>query len=104
MFNRPLTQNSDECELGFWIAKPFWGRGLIPEAAKELIRRAFEDLGMNKVWCGYYDGNEKSKRAQEKIGFKYQFTNENVYVPLMDEYRTEHISCITKEDYYGCNA
>ena len=104
MFNRPVTQSDDECELGFWIGKPFWGRGFIPEAARELIRRAFEDLGVNKVWCGYYDGNEKSKRTQEKLGFKYQFTTESVYVPLMKEYRTEHISCITKEDYYGSNA
>ena len=38
-----------------------------------MLRHAFEDLGMNKVWCGYYDGNSKSKRAQEKIGFVYQY-------------------------------
>ena len=37
-----------------------------------LLRRAFRDLGMEKVWCAYYDGNEKSKRAQEKLGFRYQ--------------------------------
>ncbi|MBR7060432.1 MAG: GNAT family N-acetyltransferase, partial [Eubacterium sp.] len=60
-------KNDDECELGYWIAKPFWGRGLIPEAGKEMLRRAFEDLKMKKVWCGYYDGNEKSKRVQEKL-------------------------------------
>ena len=92
-------KNDDECELGFWIGKPFWGQGLIPEAAREMLRRAFEDLGMNKVWCGYYDGNGKSKRAQEKIGFTYQFSKENVNVPAMNETRTEHISCITKEEW-----
>ncbi len=100
MFNRPVTRNSDECELGFWIGKPFWGRGLIPEAAKEMLRHAFEDLGMNKVWCGYYDGNEKSKRVQEKLGFKYSFTVENADVPLLNEKRTEQINCLTKENYY----
>lgn len=94
-----LSQNDDECELGYWIGKPFWGQGLIPEAAREMLRRAFEDLGINKVWCGYYDGNLKSKRVQEKNGFTYQFTNENADVPLMNEKRTEHISCITKEEW-----
>ena len=54
---------------------------------------------MSKVWCGYYDGNEKSKRAQEKLGFKYQFTVENSDVVLLNEKRTEHISCITKEGW-----
>ena len=93
-------KSDDECELGFWIGKPFWGKGFIPEASKEMLRRAFEDLGMNKVWCGYYDGNEKSKRVQEKLGFKYSFTVENADVPLLNEKRTEHINCLTKEDYY----
>ena len=99
MMNKRVSDKEDECELGYWIAKPFWGRGLIPEATREMLRRAFEDLGMNKVWCGYYDGNEKSKRVQEKCGFKYQFTKENVDVPLMNEKRTEHISVITKEEW-----
>lgn len=44
-----MTERYDECELGFWIGKPFWGRGYIPEAAAELIRRGFEELGMNKI-------------------------------------------------------
>lgn len=95
--------SADECELGYWIGKPFWGQGLIPEAALELLRRAFEDLGMNTVWCGYFDGNYKSKRVQEKCGFKYQYTKENVDVPSMKEKRTEHINRMTKEEWekYG---
>ena len=91
-----LTEGDDECELGFWIAKPFWGQELIPEASRALLRRAFCDLGMQKVWCGYYDGNEKSKRAQAKIGFRYQWTTEDVDVPLLGETRRGHVNCITK--------
>lgn len=94
-----LAQSDSECELGFWIGKPFWGQGLIPEAARELLRHAFEDLAMEKVWCAYYDGNAKSKRAQEKIGFQYQWTTENVDVPLLGEQRTGHINCMTKAQW-----
>ncbi len=94
-----FAKSDSECELGFWIAKPFWGRGLIPEAAHELLRRAFEELAMEKVWCAYYDGNAKSKRAQEKIGFQYQWTTENVDVPLLGEQRTGHINCMTKAQW-----
>lgn len=91
-----------EGEIGYWIGVPYWGRGLVPEAAKELLRYAFEELQLQKVWCGYYDGNDKSKRVQEKCGFKYQYTKENVYCSLLDEVRTEHITCLTKEEWFAC--
>jgi len=58
-----------EGEIGFWVGEPFWGQGLILEAVCELLRHAFEDLQLTAVWCGYYNGNEKSKRVQEKCGF-----------------------------------
>lgn len=86
----------NEAELGYWIGVPFWGQGLIPEAAEALLRYGFEDLGLEKIWCGYYDGNDKSARVQEKCGFVYQYTEENVFCELLDEHRIEHISCLTK--------
>lgn len=92
-----MTKREDECELGYWLGKPFWGRGYIPEAAQELLRYGFEDLGMTTVWCGYYDGNYKSQRVQEKLGFVYHHTCEEVPVPLLNEARTCHTNCMTKE-------
>jgi len=92
-----MTDREDECELGYWIGKPFWGQGLIPEAAQELLRYAFEELGMRAVWCGYYDGNEKSRRVQEKLGFVYRYTTHNLDIPLLGERRTGHTSLLTKE-------
>ncbi len=94
-----MSERDDECELGYWLGKPFWGQGLIPEAAMEMLRRGFEDLGMTTVWCGYYDGNLKSKRVQEKCGFTYRHTTENLFVPLVNEYRTGHVSSITKDEW-----
>jgi RimJ/RimL family protein N-acetyltransferase len=97
--NSDLTKKEDECELGYWIGKEFWGQGLIPEAARELIRHAFENLHMNIIWCGYYDGNTKSKRVQEKVGFVYHHTCEEVLVPLMGESRIGHTNYLTKEKW-----
>ncbi len=94
-----LTDRLDECELGYWLGKPYWGRGIIPEAATELIRHAFEELSMVAVWCGYYDGNEKSKRAMEKCGFTYHHTTKNVDVPLLGEKRTGHVTLLTRKDW-----
>ena len=94
-----LCNGEDECEMGYWLGKPFWGRGIMPEAAREMMRHGFEDCGFNKIWCGYYDGNEKSKRVQEKLGFKYQWRSEEVDVPLMNEKRVGHVNLMTKEDW-----
>lgn len=90
-----MTHREDECELGYWLGKPFWGQGLIPEACRELLRYAFEELRMQAVWCGYYDGNEKSRRVQEKLGFVYHHTTENLEVELLGEKRTGHTSLLT---------
>ena len=92
-----LAERDDEYELGYWIGKPFWGQGLIPEASRELLRYAFEDLGMNRIWCGYYDGNEKSRRVQEKLGFVFHHTTEGLEVKLLNEIRTGHSNLMTRE-------
>ena len=92
-----MTDREDECELGYWIGKPFWGRGLIPEACRALLKHAFTQLGMRAVWCGYYDGNEKSRKVQQKLGFIYHHTAENLEVSLLGERRTGHTSLMTKD-------
>ncbi|MBR5410735.1 MAG: GNAT family N-acetyltransferase [Clostridia bacterium] len=97
--NSNLALPDGEGEIGYWIGVPFWGRGLIPEATRELIRHAFADLGLKTLWCGYFDGNEKSKRAQEKCGFIYHHTNKDVFWPLMGDIRTEHVTRLTREDW-----
>ena len=95
-----LASKDDEAELGYWIGVPYWGRGLVPEAARELLRRAFEDLDLQRVWCGYYEGNERSKRVQEKLGFRYQRTTPDVPVPQLNEVRVGHVNLMTREEWY----
>lgn len=84
-----LVRGSDEVELGYWVGVPFQGRGYATEAAAEALRYAFEDEGMHAVWAGYYDGNERSRRVQEKLGFVHQFSAERD-VSLLGERRVEH--------------
>ena len=94
-----MTDRDDECELGYWIGRPYWGQGLIPEAARELLRYAFEELHMRAVWCGYYEGNEKSRRVQQKLGFVYRYTTQDLYLSLLNEKRTGHTSVLMKEQW-----
>ena len=87
-----------DAEIGYWIGRPYWGQGLIPEAVRTLLSRGFNELHLDVVWCGHYDGNIKSKRVCEKCGFKYHHTNTDIVSPLGDV-RTEHIFRMTKDDY-----
>lgn len=89
----------DEGEIAYWIGVPYWGQGLIPEAMRELMRYSFNELGLKSLWCGYFKGNEKSARAQEKCGFKYHSTNIDKPWPLMGDIRTEIITCISKDEW-----
>lgn len=94
-----LLESDNEAEIGYWLGKPFWGHGYMPEAVNALLKRAFTELNLQKVWCAYYDGNLKSKRVQEKCGFIYHHTTNDVWVPLMQELRIDHVNVLTKDDW-----
>lgn len=95
--NFPISDS--EGEISYWIGVPFWGRGLIPEAMKAVIRHAFVDLGLHTLWCGYFDGNEKSRLAQEKCGFRHHHTSPLAYFPLTDDERIEHVTTLTRDEW-----
>ena len=89
----------DEGEIGYWLGAPFWGQGIIPEAVLELLRHGFEDLRLSKIWCGYFDGNTKSRRVQEKCGFVYHHTIPEVFRKQLGKVFIEHVSCITRSQW-----
>ena len=57
-------------EIGYVLAKPYWGKGIMPEAVTAVIEYLFKKIDLDFLICGYYDFNAQSKRVQEKCGFK----------------------------------
>ena len=98
-----LSIGMDEAEIGYWIGEPFWGQGLIPEAVNALLRHAFVDLGLSAVWCGYFDGNEKSQRVNEKCGFQPHHIKKDTPWPLIGATKTLHVTCMTKVQWFEKN-
>lgn len=98
--NSNLGLSDLEAEIGYWIGVPFWGNGYIPEAVQELLRYGFEELRLAAIWCGYFDGNDKSKRVSEKYDFRFVRT-EKKELPLIGETKLEHITCITKDKWFN---
>ncbi|MBR3864148.1 MAG: GNAT family N-acetyltransferase [Clostridia bacterium] len=57
-------------EIGYVLSKEYWGKGLMTEAVKAVIDYLFNEQNLDFLTCGYYDFNTRSKRVQEKCGFK----------------------------------
>jgi RimJ/RimL family protein N-acetyltransferase len=69
-----VQNDFERAEIGYWIGKPFWGRGYATEAAAAIIRYGFEKLNLHRIYAGYFSRNEKSARIMIKNGMKYEGT------------------------------
>ena len=85
-------------ELGYALSAEFWGRGLMPEAAEELLRYAFQDLGLAAVWCSHYTDNLQSRRVIEKCGFAFRFEAPILDAPTGTE-KPARFYVLTREDW-----
>jgi RimJ/RimL family protein N-acetyltransferase len=56
-------------ELGYWLAEPFWGRGIMTRAVKCVTAHAIEALGLHRVYAEPYTNNAASAKVLEKAGF-----------------------------------
>ncbi len=64
-----LGEHNGEVELGYWIARSFWGQGYAAEAAKAVVGIA-KTLGHRKLVAGHFTDNPASGRVLQKIGFR----------------------------------
>ncbi|MBP3873004.1 MAG: GNAT family N-acetyltransferase, partial [Lachnospiraceae bacterium] len=79
---------SVEAALGYWLAEPYWHRGIMTEAAGAVLEHARKDLGMRRVWADYYEGNEPSAKVMKRLGFHFHHIEEDRYVEALKEKRT----------------
>ena len=58
-------------ELGYWVAKKHWKKGIATEAAKIMLNFGFNNLGLHSIVARYFDINPASGRVMEKCGMTY---------------------------------
>jgi RimJ/RimL family protein N-acetyltransferase len=56
-------------EIGYWLAEPFWGRGIMTEAVRALVPVAFDRYDIARLQAGIFSNNPASMRVLEKCGF-----------------------------------
>lgn len=65
---------SHRAEIGYWLAKPYWGSGIMTEAVKKVCKVGFEEFGLVKITAHVFDFNAGSARVAEKAGFMLEAT------------------------------
>jgi RimJ/RimL family protein N-acetyltransferase len=68
---QPLDGTS-EVEIGWWLGRSHWGRGLATEAARAALRDGFERAGLGRIVAVALPENRASLRVMEKLGMRYE--------------------------------
>lgn len=83
-------------EIGFVLSKDYWGRNLMTEAVKVVCRYLFNDLNYDYIFAAYFEQNNRSRRVQEKCGFKIY--KNDIYKINNKEYKSNY-TILFKEDF-----
>jgi len=67
-----LEPQHQHAELGYWLGVPYWGQGYATEAAHEMLRYGFEELGMHRIFATHFKHNPASGRILKKLGMRYE--------------------------------
>ena len=59
-------------EIGYWLAEPFWGKGITTKAVIEMTKFAFDNFNFNRLFAAVFEGNPASMKVLEKAGYKLE--------------------------------
>lgn len=65
-----INIGENDAEVGYWVARPYWNRGICSEALRLLIDYCFDEKGFRALWADYFPDNPASGRVMEKCGFR----------------------------------
>lgn len=69
---RDVDPEHRQAELGFWIGRKWWGQGYASEAASEVIRFGFDELGLNRIYAHHMARNPAAGRVLGNIGMRQE--------------------------------
>ena len=61
-------------ELGYWIAEPFWNKGIATAAVSQMVKRGFELFEFTRIFARPFGHNKASQRVLTKCGFVHEAT------------------------------
>ena len=91
--------NISSKEMGYSLAKSRWGKGYMTEAAKRLVRYAFDELNLDVLMIRTSETNIRSQRVIDKCGFRYEGTLRRAYRTYDNYLREVRCYSMLKEEY-----
>ncbi len=82
-------------ELGYWLAEPFWGNGIMTKAVIQMVDYGFKNLDINRIFARPFGTNKASQRVIEKAGFILEARFEKTFFKN-GEYDDELIYAVRK--------
>ena len=67
-----LDAANRSAELGYWIGRPYWGRGYATEAARAVVAWGFGELALHRIHASHFPRNPASGRVLEKLGMRHE--------------------------------
>ncbi len=67
-----ISRDNRNAELGYWLSKKHWGKGLMTDAVSLIVNYAFSKLKLHKLYAGAFEENIASRRVLEKSGFRLE--------------------------------
>jgi ribosomal-protein-alanine N-acetyltransferase len=74
-----VNVNKNSCEVGYVLAKKYWGMGLIPEALELVMDFAFTYLEFDRIEARFFEGNANSLRVMQKMGMVFDRIDYNLF-------------------------
>jgi [ribosomal protein S5]-alanine N-acetyltransferase len=59
-------------DVGYWLAKPYWGRGIMTAVVRKACEFAFAEFGLVMIVAHVFSENEASAKVLEKCGFRQE--------------------------------
>lgn len=59
-------------ELGYWLAEPFWGKGIMTEVVKQMVKYGFSQFDFQRIFARPFGTNLASQKVLEKAGFRLE--------------------------------
>ena len=88
---------SKNAELGYWLAEPFWGKGIVTEAVKQMVSYGFSSFDITRIFARPFGNNPASQRVLEKAGFTLEGIFKNTLFKN-SEYVDELIYAVRKQN------
>ncbi len=89
--------NRFSAEVGYWLAEPFWGKGVAAKALIAMTDYAFKHFEFNRLFAGVFEGNDASAKVLQKAGYKLEGTLRKA-VYKKGEFLDQYIFAILREE------